>query len=306
MRSRIAAGLIGIVLPVVGCSAGPATSDQMSYQIQEPLTALMISTRAASVMIEVGDGPVTVTEEHRYSAGRPTTAHRVEDRTLWLTETGCGGADDDRCDVSYTIRMPKAMSADITAKAGAVKINGLAGNVRVATDAGAVEGRGLTSAEVRITTDAGAASLEFVEAPTLVRTTTNVGAVELRVPGTTAYAVDIHTSIGDRTVDVDNEPTSTHRITVRTEVGSVKIGRLNQPGSTTKERLLGPRTSVAEPTPGPWSEKGQSTWRLRRHRGRRPLPWMGRRMCCARRNPARRRTGSEGFGPAAGRSSSPV
>ena len=182
----------------------------------------MIGARGASVAISVGDGPVTVTEEHRYSSGKPATAHQVEGQTLRLTESGCGD-DNARCEVGYTIRMPKAMSADITAEAGAVKLDGVAGDVHVATQAGAVQGLALASDQVSIKTEAGAASLEFAKAPTLVQTTTGVGAVELRVPGSTAYAVDVHTGAGASSVKVDQDPSSTHRIEVRTEVGAVKI-----------------------------------------------------------------------------------
>ena len=226
MRLRTAAALTVVALmPLAGCSGGSTTTDELSYQIDQPLTALVIDARAASVAITVGDGPVTVTEEHRYSSGKPTTAHQVTGQTLQLSESGCGD-DDARCDVGYTIRMPKALSADITAQAGAVKLDGLAGDVHVTTQAGAVEGLALTSDEVIIKTEAGAASLEFAEAPTLVRTTTSVGAVELRVPGTTAYAVDVKTSAGARSVGVENDPASAHRIEVHTDVGAVKIERL--------------------------------------------------------------------------------
>jgi hypothetical protein len=83
-----------------------------------------------------------------------------------------------------------------------------------------------------IKTEAGAASLEFAKAPTLVRTTTSLGAVELRVPGSTAYAVDVHTGAGTSSVKVDQDPSSTHRIEVRTEVGAVKIEPLPNKSSS--------------------------------------------------------------------------
>ena len=60
------------------------------------------------------------------------------------------------------------------------------------------------------TAEAGTASVEFAESPTRVRTTTNIGPVEVRVSGTTAYALDIHTSAGGSTVNVDQNPASTH------------------------------------------------------------------------------------------------
>lgn len=226
MRRRTAAALTAIaLLPLAACSAGSTTTEELSYQIDQSVTALVIAARAASVAIVVGDGPVTVTEEHRYSRSKPTTAHRVEGQTLRLTESGCGD-DELRCDVEYRIRMPKAISAEITAQAGAVRVDGLAGDVHVTTEAGAVEGRALTSDEVIIKTEAGAASLEFAEAPTLVQTTTSMGAVEVRVPGTTAYAVDVQTSVGGSSVGVEQDPASAHRIEVHTDLGAVKIERL--------------------------------------------------------------------------------
>lgn len=223
MRSRTAVALTAFaLLPLAACFGDSATTENLSYQIDQPVTALVVEARAASVAIAVGDGPVTVTEEHRYSKTKPTTAHRVDGQTLRLTESGCGD-DDARCDVGYTIRMPEAMSADITAQAGAVKVNGLAGEVHVTTQAGAVEGRALTSDEVTVKTEAGATSLEFAQAPTLVRVTTSVGAVELGVPGTTAYAVDVQTTVGASSVDVDQNPASAHRIEVHTDTGAVEI-----------------------------------------------------------------------------------
>jgi hypothetical protein len=226
MRSRTAAVLTtAALLSLTACFAGPTTTDELHYQIDQPVTALVIEARTAGVAIAVGDGPVTVTEKHRYSSGKPTTAHQVQGHTLRLTESGCGD-DNTRCEVRYTIRMPKAMSADISAAAGAVQVDGLAGNLHVTTGAGAMEGRGLTSDEVNVKTEAGAASLEFTQPPTLVHTTTELGAVELHLPGTTSYAVDVQTEVGANRVEVDRDPASTHRITVRTEVGAVKIVRL--------------------------------------------------------------------------------
>ena len=226
MKRRTAAAWAAIALvPLAACTAMPATTEKLDYQIDQAVTALVIDARAASVDIVAGDGPVTVTEEHRYSRTKPTTAHAVEGQTLRLTESGCGD-DELRCDVDYRIRMPKAMSAEITAQAGRVKVDGLGGDLRVATQAGAVEGRALRSANATIETAAGAASLEFAAAPTLVRARTSAGAVELRVPGTVAYAVDVRTSVGAAVVDVDKNPASKHRIEVQTDVGAVKIERL--------------------------------------------------------------------------------
>jgi hypothetical protein len=214
-----------LLLPVTACSGGSTTTDEVSYRIDQVVTALTIDARAAAIRIVAGDGPVTVTEKVRYSAGKPNTSHRVDGQMLRLSETGCGD-DDARCQVEYQIRAPGAVSADITTQAGAVTVDGLAGDVHITTEAGAVEARALTGDEVIVKTEAGAASLEFAEAPALIRTTTGLGAVAVRVPGATAYAVDVRTSVGTSAVGVDRDPASAHRIEVHTEVGAVSIERL--------------------------------------------------------------------------------
>jgi Putative adhesin len=223
---RTAAALIAaaFLLPLAGCF-GDTTTDRIDYQIDESVTALAIDGRAGGIDIIAGAGPVTVTEEYRYSKGKPTTTHRVEGKTLRLTETGCGD-DDARCEIRYRIRVPAATSVDVNAQAGAVKVDGLAGNIRITTEAGAIEGHALTGDEVTVKTEVGATTLEFTEAPSLISATTSVGAVDLRVPGGTGYAVDVRAPNASEKVSVEKDASSAHRIQVRAEVGAVKIAPL--------------------------------------------------------------------------------
>lgn len=118
------------------------------------------------------------------------------------------------------------MAVDVSASAGAVELEGLSGDIRITTAAGSVEGRDLSSLEVDVETEAGALSLEFAQPPALVRATTSLGAVELRLPDTTAYAVDATSNVGGRVVTVDEDPRSADRIEVRTQVGAVSVAPL--------------------------------------------------------------------------------
>ena len=207
---------------VAACSSGAAKTDEQSYQISEQVSALVVDGRAAAVTIETGDGPVAVTEVYHYSDDRPGTSHRVDGSTLRLSDTGCRN-DEVRCGVEFRVRMPSATTATVTAKAGAVKMTGLTGNVTVTTEAGAVEANGLAGDEVTITTQAGAASLEFAKAPKMVKASTQVGAVEVRLPGGTAYAVDVATSVGPSDVSVQRDTKSAHKVQVKTEVGAIRV-----------------------------------------------------------------------------------
>jgi hypothetical protein len=227
-RSTLAAATLGISLATVaacGASGSSTTTGEQSYQITEPIEALVVDARVAALTIETGDGPVTVKEIYRYGDDKPATSHRVDGSTLRLTDTGCNN-DEVRCDVQFQVHLPAAASARITAEAGAVKVTGLAGNVTVTTQAGAFEGRALTGDEVSVTTQAGAASLEFAQAPMSVRATTQAGGIDVKVPAGTAYAVDAKTSMGAAKVSVQRDEASAHKIQVSAEVGAVNVENL--------------------------------------------------------------------------------
>jgi DUF4097 and DUF4098 domain-containing protein YvlB len=226
MRSRTVVALAALALVPLAAACGqdaPAANKQeQSYEVTEAVKALVVDAQAARVIVEAGDGPVTVTEIHRYDDQRPTTTHKVDGQTLTLTQTGCGDGIG-RCDVEYRVRVPGATSADITAAAGGVTVTNLAGNVTVTTQAGAIEGSGLSGDEIVVSTKAGAATLEFTEAPSMLRATTDLGAIELKVPGDQAYAVNLGTTVGASKVTVQRDDASTHKIEVRTKVGAVSI-----------------------------------------------------------------------------------
>lgn len=210
------------LLPLAACAGGAVTSDEVAYTIDQAVTGLVVDAHAAAVVIEAGDGPATVTEKHRYSDDKPVTAHRVDGQTLRLTESGCGN-DDVKCETEFHIRMPSATTAQITAQAGAVTVRGLAGDIHVTTEAGAVEGTGLSGKTVVVKTQAGAASLEFTEAPSDLQATSQVGAVEVRLPGNAAYAVEVDTDVGQSDVSVRKDAASPHRVRISTQVGAVSI-----------------------------------------------------------------------------------
>jgi len=204
-------------------SSTAAAADRQSYQITERIDALVVDARAAAVTLEAGDGPVTVDEIYHAGSDRPTTSHRVDGSTLHLTETGCRD-NSVRCDVEFRVRLPAAATADITSQAGAVQVAGLTGNLTVTTQAGAVQGSGLGGDQVRVSTKAGATTLAFTRAPSTVSASTEVGAIEVRVPSGTTYAVDVQSTVGPSDVSVQRDPASPHKIEVRTSVGAVRVG----------------------------------------------------------------------------------
>jgi DUF4097 and DUF4098 domain-containing protein YvlB len=225
MRRILAIVPLGLLLAACSGTSGQTTTDEVSYQIDETVNALVLDARAAALVVDIGDGPVKVREVHRYTEGKPSTGHQVDGTTLRLTESGCNN-DDVKCDTEFHVTMNAASTADITSQAGAIKINGLTGDIRIKSQAAAVEGTGLAGDSVTVETQAGAASLKFAEAPSLVKVTTDAGAVALELPGDVAYAVDAHTNVGGSKVSVQKDSASAHRVQVSTDFGAIEIAPL--------------------------------------------------------------------------------
>jgi hypothetical protein len=217
----VTAGILALVtLP--GCGTMGLESETQSFEITEPVQRVVVAAEAGEVAITRGDGPVRVTETIHFRADKPRTSHSVAANTLQLTETGCE-TDDLRCHVDFEVRVPAATVVEITTAAGAVRLAGLGGDVTVVTEAGAIEATSLSSDRVSVTTEAGATSLEFIEPPTDVNATTELGAIVVKVPRGVAYAVDVDAEVGGSQVRVDQDPASTHRIAAKTQVGGVRV-----------------------------------------------------------------------------------
>ncbi len=231
MRTRPYAAAAALMLvPLAACSTtARADSATQSYEVRQPISTLVVEARNAMVRIETGEGAVAVEETLRFSDRQPATSHRVDAGRLLLTDHGCGAGTDLRCAVEYRIRVPQATAAQITADAGAIDVRGLGGRLSVSTRAGAVRAEQLTSDDVSVSTDAGATTLHFLEAPANVRSRSEQGAVEIRVPAEPSYAVDVSTATGRSEVSVTRNPASAHRISVQTKAGLVGVAPLAQP-----------------------------------------------------------------------------
>jgi DUF4097 and DUF4098 domain-containing protein YvlB len=225
MRSRTllatTVGMLALIL-LASCTKLNTKTDEQSYEVSEQVDSLIIDARAAAVTVQAGDGAVKVIEKYHYSDEKPRTSHEVSGTALRLTESGCA-TDELRCSVEFTVHVPAATAVDITARAGAVSLVDLTSDVTVVTDAGAVEGKGLAGDSVSVTTKAGATSLQFTEPPASVKASTDLGAISLKLPGGTAYAVDVSTSAGGSDIQIQQDSKSPYKISVRTDVGGIKV-----------------------------------------------------------------------------------
>ena len=207
-------------LALAGCRYGTQPNrEDNTYHLTEKVSHLVLTGHAGGIEVVAGDGPVEVHERLQYDDTKPTTSHRVDGDTLRLAaEDACR-----RCTVHYTIRVPAATSVDVTTEAGAITIRDITGDLSLKTDAGAIRGTGLGSAHTTAKTEAGALALAYTSVPTDVDGRSDAGAVDIKVPGGTTYAVDATTDAGHRTVDVQTSDAATHKIKAHTNAGAITV-----------------------------------------------------------------------------------
>jgi hypothetical protein len=209
------------LLMLTSCVTEGRDPTASSYEVARSVTRLIVDARAGSVVVEAGDGPISVTETYGPAGDNPRTSHQVEGTTLRITDTGC--RRPGRCQVEFRVRVPATTAADITTRAGAVRLTGLDGEVAVVNQTGIVEASGLASARVSASTRTGSISLGFSRPPIAVKASTALGSVVVKVPPTKAYAVDVSTLLGGSEILVPRDPASPHKISLRTDLGGVRV-----------------------------------------------------------------------------------
>ena len=215
-------------LVITGCTITTGSGDttkQNSYTITEPVTFLKVDNTVGSTRIEGTDATtVSVTEQLSYTGNPPQTSHSILGGQLALTYV-CSPRviNSNVCSVDYVIKVPRQTAVQIGGNVGDTTLTGLAGQLTATSNAGDIDGTGLTGGVVTARASAGAIILRFTEPPRTVEAQARVGAVEVRLPEGTSYAVDAGSRVGDVDVTVQRDPGSDHHISAHSEVGSVTV-----------------------------------------------------------------------------------
>jgi hypothetical protein len=185
-----------------------------------PAGGLIVRDPVGSVTVTgTSQGAVRVTETLVYR-GLPPDATRSYDHGVLTLGYRCRSND---CGVNYVIAVPRSLTVHVIAGTGSIFLNALAGPIRATIDVGPVRGQDLASRSARLSTDVGAIDAAFAAAPAELVAQADTGAVTLRVPGGTSYAVTATAGVGSVTVTVPRDPSSGHVIRAGSDVGSVTV-----------------------------------------------------------------------------------
>jgi hypothetical protein len=205
-----------------GCTAprGAQCHRTQSHTVTATLRALIVRDPVGSVTVTGSSrSSVLVTERISYSGAPPAISQRTSDGTLSLTDTCRSG----NCGISYDVAVPRSLNVQVQTGTGSIWLSSLAGQVRAAADVGSLHGQGLTSGLAVLSANTGSIEAVFATAPARLSATSEVGAVTIRVPAGTSYAVAAHTDVGAVHVSVPRAASARHVIDASTNVGSVTV-----------------------------------------------------------------------------------
>lgn len=206
-------------------SSSGSTQNGGGYELPSTVTSLRIDGDAVAVDVTASDSAkvITVREKPR---GRATTTKDVTASSATLAaKCPSGFSFGVDCSVDYTVTMPPQVTLTVDGAAGDMKLVGPFDNATISSKAGRVEGTSLGAGTYVVTTNAGEIKLKFAAPPNSVKVKGDVGEVTLTVPGSTKYAVTTDTTVGIKNVDVDQDPSSSHRLDVTTTVGAITINK---------------------------------------------------------------------------------
>jgi hypothetical protein len=195
-----------------------------------PPRAFTVSARVTAVVIKGGSGSVEVTGSGRstvsvsqqaaYSKTPPRATHVLHGSTLTLSYS-C--PREISCSLSYQAQVPRGVAVTVSTSAGSITLTTLSGPVSAKADAGLINGVELRSPVATFKTDAGGVTATFAAAPRIVSATTDVGPVELTLPGSARYLVSAHTLVGKSTVTVPRTTSAAHSVSAHSDLGVILV-----------------------------------------------------------------------------------
>jgi hypothetical protein len=209
------------ISPSPGLSVPGTHKSATVYRISSSVSTVVVTTHVGNITVTGGSGSsVSVTQQVTYSKTPPVTTRTISGKTLTVTYS-CPA--QVVCAVAYVIQVPRDVTVQAQASAGAVRLAGLAGNVTAKAKIGFINATGLSGASVSLTTDGGGITASFAVAPGTLQAVARIGTITLDVPGTASYKVSADARVGHADVGVRQNSSSDHVITATTDVGTIKI-----------------------------------------------------------------------------------
>ncbi|MDJ0768012.1 MAG: DUF4097 family beta strand repeat-containing protein [Ilumatobacter sp.] len=223
--------LIGAALLVSGCSLSVDLGDGDTKRRVETdtipiadLTRLDVSTGNGAIEVTAADVEEIVVRSVFRESDPGDASSEIDVGTDELVVRGvCDSGWFESCQVAFELTVPADLDVSVDTDNGRILVDGVAGDVALTSNNGAVTGLHLASDDARAETDNGRVELRFDDVPDFVDAVSDNGAIEIMVPDE-AYDVEAITDNGGIDVDVVDQDDAERRIIAETDNGSIHVG----------------------------------------------------------------------------------
>jgi DUF4097 and DUF4098 domain-containing protein YvlB len=228
MHRTLETALLATITLVAGCAE---SYEDETFELEGPIDEVVVSVDTGDIDLRVGReerGRVVVEMDCRTEA--PPVDVTLDGTTLRVNMDAGNGAS--ACTASFEITVPRQADAELRTGGGDVAIDGLEGDVTVATYRGDVRAGSLTGA-LDLTAVAGRITAWDLESTEALLT---IGAGDLEAAFTgIPRAVDAVVTVGDVTLDV---PRAAYRVEAASETGEVGVEGVDERRSADNEILV--------------------------------------------------------------------
>jgi hypothetical protein len=232
----LCAGVVVVFLAVVLPGVFDVKHSKRSYEIKAPIKALAFNSKGTTHLdiSPSSDGRVHILRTSSISRdSRLVERHEIEGKTL-IFRASCTGSRLGvlrRCDLHYTLRVPKLIALSLRTHFGRTTVSGTQGRIDFKSDAGDFVGSGC-SKTARFSLGFG--RLEYRDActPTFVRAKVRAGDVDLTVPAG-RYDVNADTRYGNGVKrpfeNIIEDPASPNKLELVISLGgSIRVRGVNR------------------------------------------------------------------------------
>lgn len=227
-RRMLQVGLIPVLALVLGCAAVTVSviRGKLDYNYStvydKPVDNVSVTANMPVHVFPSTDGKVHIALSGTYTDREPTIDVRNGEPQTHGLELGarCGGSS---CRLSLTVEMPSSTGLSLNSADSSVELLRLTGTLDVTADGGSVNGMALRSDQVTVNAHSGSVDLGFDSAPSNVEVTTSNGSLNIRLPGTSTYAIDAAAVHGSTELNVNNDLNSPRQLHLRATNGSITV-----------------------------------------------------------------------------------
>lgn len=221
----VALALLVVCAAAYGISEAITKTSTATLTIPRHVDRVVVDAATGDVRLRGGSGTrVMVREDRTWVWGQPTVRTRLTGSTLLISGSCPRSGPVNRCRMDLTLTIPFDADLKVTADAGDIRADQLAGHMELDTAAGDVTGALLNPVSLRATTDAGDIVLDFTTQPVSVTAVSDAGDVDLTLPGGGEYRVDATTDDGNVVVEgILRNDRSLRSISATTSAGDVHV-----------------------------------------------------------------------------------